>query len=121
MRTLNGFHLVELLLTLSIIMILTSIAVPSYLHYVHEEIELEAEVSLHKLATALENYHLENHTYKNATLISLSIPEITTHSHYRLSIQTSDETSYLIAAIPTNKNQPCFTLDSLGTKSKTPC
>jgi prepilin-type N-terminal cleavage/methylation domain-containing protein len=59
----KGFHLIEILITFSIIGILSMIALPIYSQY------------FTKLSINLEEYYLRHHTYENANLDILHIPE----------------------------------------------
>lgn len=62
----KGFTLIELMITVAIVGILTSIAVPSYRDYVLRSKIGEATGSLSSLRIRLEQYYQENRTYENA-------------------------------------------------------
>jgi type IV pilus assembly protein PilE len=95
-----GFHLFELLITLSIISILATISFPIYSHYFVKEKRYEALNQLHKLAIALEKYHIENDTYENATLMKLKFREKIVNGNYLLQLQSLKTNFYRIAVKP---------------------
>src|SRR5579872_5788960 len=94
----NGFHLIEILITLSIIAILTCIGLPVYTQYLKREHQLAAENTLANLAIAMEHYHFANHTYRAATLNKLHFSDQAIHDFYQLQIVMATEEDYLIAA-----------------------
>lgn len=122
MKKRQGFSLIELLTTLAIISILTTLSIPLYTHYTTQESRIEAEVALENLASALEDYATLNNTYENATLAQLNIPNDTANHRYQLSIATADASHYLIQATPLNNNDPLcgtLTLNDLSEKGIT--
>ncbi len=78
----NGFTLLELLITMGIIMILASIAVPAYKDYRKKAFDIRALSDLKNIATAEELYFLDNEKYfacqENACLDLPSIQAIST-------------------------------------------
>jgi type IV pilus assembly protein PilE len=120
-----GFSLFELLITLTIIGILTLIALPAYTEHVAHEHRIEAEIALEKLAASLEQYTTLHNTYQNATLESLGSPEIVANNTYQLSITTATDTYFLVIATPSDaqasKDKTCgtLTLNSEGEKGIT--
>lgn len=70
----NGFTLLELLITMSIVLILTSIAVPAYKDYRKKAFDIRALSDLKNIATAEELYFLDNEKYfacKDASCLNL--------------------------------------------------
>jgi len=122
MQKIIGFHLIEILIVLSIISIFASITLPRYSQYVAHEKRLEAAGALTKLAVAMEQYQIENNTYENATLENLHFSSTVAKNAYRLYIQTATETDYLLVAAPNDKqaeNDPecgALTLDAKGNR-----
>lgn len=59
----KGFSLLELLITMSIIMILASIAVPAYKDYRKKAYDVRALADLKNVSTAEELYFIDNEKY----------------------------------------------------------
>lgn len=59
----KGFSLLELLITMSIIMILASIAVPAYKDYRKKAYDVRALSDLKNISTAEELYFIDNEKY----------------------------------------------------------
>lgn len=107
----NGFHLIELMISITILGILFSIAIPSYFSYIIKSHRLEAQTTLLKLATAMERYHIEHNSYLNVTLKSLHFSEMIAQGNYRLAIQNAKDNEFVLLAIPQNRQ----TQDTCGT------
>jgi type IV pilus assembly protein PilE len=116
----RGFSLLELLITLTIMSILTAIAVPLYSQHLAHAKRLQAEVTLLKLSSALEQYYMLNNTYADATLAKLHFPTAIADGRYHLIILENNSTRYRIAAQPLIDNT-CgeLILSSQGEKSVT--
>ena len=108
----TGFHLIEILIALSIISILTLCAIPIYSHYITQLKRLNAAHLLIKLSVSLEEYYLRHQTYEKATLALLNIPEWIDQCQLMISHATSDD--YKIMAKPiysqAKKDALCGTL-----------
>ena len=118
----SGFHLMEILITITLVGILFSFAVPSFTHYLVRSHRLEAENMLLKLAIAMDHYHFEHNDYDNVTLEALHFPEFVAAKSYQLRIHSDENTDYILSAIPLEKqvsrDRLCGTLmlNSLGEK-----
>ena len=62
----QGFTLIELMITLAILAILTSIAVPSYMSYVYKSKRTEGKTELLRIAQLQESYYIQNLSYAAA-------------------------------------------------------
>lgn len=117
----SGFHLIELLIVVSIIGILITLALPLYASYFIKERRLQAAHSLSVLAIAMEKYQLEHDTYQTATLEDLSLTENLSNPYYEFQIQNVTDATYQLAATPTEKQNDdlcgTLTLNELGEKS----
>jgi len=70
---LKGFSLIELMVTLAILAVVTSIAIPAYTGYITAAKMSEANNNLAAIRLAQEEYFLENNNYfsgNNATAIA---------------------------------------------------
>lgn len=123
----TGFTLLELMITVTIVGILASIALPSYLAHVQSTRREEAKKALLEAAQKMESYYAMNMTYDGAkssggviTLFPTQIPS-TTNTNYVLDVTSSTIDYTLIARRSTTgaqKNDPCgdLTLNRAGSK-----
>jgi len=72
-RRIAGVTLIELMLVVTIIGIMTAIAVPAYRGYTERAQRTEGKNALNRLVTAQENFRLQNNTYTN-NLAALGFP-----------------------------------------------
>lgn len=94
----RGYTLMELLLTVSIITIVTSIALPSYRQHVTRSHRGDAMSALLRVANAQEKFYLQNNTYTD-TLADLNITS-TANDYYGLTIDNADVNTFSASATP---------------------
>ncbi len=120
MKKSSAFSLLEMLLTLTIISILCAIAYPSYSLYFLRQKRFTAEVTLLKLAAALENFYNEHNSYQQATLDNIGF-QTTMGDSYQFAIELATDTQYKISAEPIHSQQDTqcgkLSLDSNGEKN----
>ena len=63
MRKIKGFTLIELMITVAIVAILASVAVPSYLEHVRTARRDDAKKNLMEAAQTMESFYALNMTY----------------------------------------------------------
>ncbi|MEZ5585697.1 MAG: prepilin-type N-terminal cleavage/methylation domain-containing protein [Sedimenticolaceae bacterium] len=63
LRPIRGFTLVELMITIAVLTILTSIAIPLYSGYIREGHYAALHANLNSLRTPIEDFRLENGNY----------------------------------------------------------
>jgi type IV pilus assembly protein PilE len=108
-----AFTLLELMLAISILLILSAIAYPTYQGHLARSYRQSAQIQLLKLAQQLEIYHSEYHRYSGFT------PAIKT-PHYEIKIIAASEEHYLLQAIPNatqikqDRNCGILTIDETG-------
>lgn len=109
----QGFNLIELLITLTIISILSALSYPIYTAHLKQSFRLEAKTTLMELASEMEETFLLQHNYDKKTL---SITE-TQHYTYQLSLDRAQH--YRLSATPKIPDDDCgsFSLDELGVRS----
>lgn len=82
MRSAKGFTLIELMVTIAIIAILASVALPMYTDYVRRGKLTEATSGLAELRLRAEKYFADNRTYQNAGATDVGFTETINGSRY---------------------------------------
>ena len=125
----GGFSLIELMITIVIIAIITSIAYPSYRDNVRRGDRSEARAALLENAQYMERFFTENSSYdKNVAGSDPVLPRTVTPANatgtqvkYEISIKNKAATTYTLQAVPKNgaTTDYCKTLtvNNLGQKS----
>lgn len=124
----TGFSLLELMIAVAIIGILTTIAYPSYQSHIRKAKRAEAQAALVSMATAMEQWRVENNNSYAGVTVGTGDTAIFTNrvptdgsgtQSYTLSL-VSDATSYTLTAAPygTQEGDDCgdLTLTSTGEK-----
>lgn len=122
----RGFTLIELVVAVTVVAILTAIAVPSYQQYIRQSREPEAKQGLLDLAAREERYYSLNNTY-TATAASLGYSgtgnvsvslSSGSQTDYLMTVSASSATGYTLLATPQNNqtNDTCgsYQLDNFG-------
>jgi type IV pilus assembly protein PilE len=119
-----GFTLIELMITVAIVGILTSVGYPSYQHHIQKAKRVEAQGALVSMATAMEQWRVENNNdytgVTAATVFAAQVPTDGTGTKtYDLDIPAATllATSYVLKATPVNSDTcGILTLSSTGEK-----
>jgi len=128
MKKNKGFTLMEIMVTITIMAILISIAVPSYRQYITKGNRAGVQSELMQIASALERYKALQMTYTNATLEAGAgsvygsdvYPKNATGSKilYTLSFATAPSTTWELRAVPNSsgpqKGNGALALNSAG-------
>lgn len=87
-RTLKGFTLIELMVTLVIVAILAAVAVPNYQKYVMKTRRIEVIKAIEDLVTAREKYFLDKNQYPTtlSQLAPYGVTQITESGNYYLNM-----------------------------------
>lgn len=123
MRRQSGVTLLELMITVVIVSILASIAIPAYSKYAMRAKRSDAINAIQLAAAAEEKYYFANNHYGDSTALGMTAsPE----GYYTIAITNPTDTQhYLITATATGAqaaDTDCatFTLDNTGLKSPLP-
>lgn len=133
MKKLNkGFTLIELMITVAIIGILASIAMPSYLEYIARSKRADAKVGLLGLQLAQEKYRANCVQYASGIsstmgcgFLGFNLIGSTTSpdDYYTLAITLANATAYSLTATPKSphSDSKCgtFTINQSGDKTAT--
>ena len=97
-RCAAGFSLIELMITVGIITILASIALPSYRAYVLRSNRGDATQALLRIAAQQEKFYFQNNTYA-ATIDDLNVDSKSEHGWYDLSVTDGDVNGFTAEAV----------------------
>jgi type IV pilus assembly protein PilE len=112
----RGFTLIELMITVAIVAILASIAVPAYKDYVVRGRIPEGTNALSALQVKMEQYFQDNHTYTGAPYCASS-----TLTYFNITCTSTSSTFTGTATGITGSSQAgfVFTIDETGMKQTT--
>ncbi|MBY0446383.1 MAG: type IV pilin protein [Burkholderiales bacterium] len=114
MRVSRGFTLIEVMITVAIIGILASIAVPQYSDYVTRSRLIEAQSKLSDTRVRLEQFFVNNRTYEGFPCTQAAVG----NEKFGISCTTQTATTFVISATGINKMAGFgFTLDDLNQKA----
>jgi type IV pilus assembly protein PilE len=111
-RVARGFTLIELMIVISVVAILTTIAVASYRAYVLRATRTEARMALLSIQVAQEKFFLQNNQYAQNLATALAAPPaglgvaldaagLTLGGHYAVSFPAATATTYTVQAVAT--------------------
>lgn len=120
-----GFTLVEMMITVAIIGILSSVAYPSYIDFVVRSNRAEGLRELVRIANLQEQHYVDNRSYTEAmTDLGLNAdPFVTENGHYSIDATVVNDTFSLVATAQGNqalKDSACGTIAVTDTGKKTP-
>lgn len=122
-----GFTLIEVMITLAIVAILTSIALPSYTSYVQKQKIRSAQTDLAALVLQMENFYQQQLAYPAVTTDTAStqtkfsgwVPAQTTFTYV---IQTVSGSTYTLKATGSGNLSSCvLTITDANVRAATSC
>jgi type IV pilus assembly protein PilE len=116
----KGITLIELLITISIIVLLSALIYPSFSSLLAEHHRHKAEQTLLIMAKNMEVYKIRTKSYADVALADIKPANLPTDSNYQYRISELTDESYQLAAEPladqARQDSECgtLTLDQLG-------
>lgn len=104
-RPSRGFSLMELMIVVGIAGILAAVAMPAYQDYVERTRRGDAQAALMALASAMERYYVDNHTFVGAdpaVLYSAKSPVDGERVFYSLAVVNATRRGFTLSATPKN-------------------
>jgi len=123
---LRGFTLLELMIVVTVIGVLTALAMPAYQKYVQRAKRSDAANALMSIAAAEEKYYFQNNKYGDNDALGLS--DTSPEKYYSIAVAVGEDDngqSYTITATATGaqaSDTDCatFTLDNTGKRGPSP-
>ena len=111
MRRAAGFTLIELMITVAVIGILASVALPAYNSYITKSRRADAISALGQLQLRLESWRADCPSYANSGCTGRTYPSATSE-YYTIAIPTATATAYTLTATPGSRQSDgeCGTL-----------
>ena len=119
----NGFTLIELMITVTIVGILAAVAYPSYTRYIIKGNRAAAQAQMLDIANRQQQFMLANRAYATKAQLTTSgyaLPiEVSTRYSYNITVGTGAVPDYLITftAIGSQASDGDITLNSEGVKA----
>lgn len=126
MKKMQGFTLIELMITVAIIAILARVAYPAYTEYVKKSRRVDAKVALLDAAQAMERRFTETLSFAGTGLIGSGtgtiIPATSLNGDYTISFVSQTAIAYQLQAVPSSARQTgdkcgSYLLDNTGVKA----
>ncbi|MDP4028235.1 MAG: type IV pilin protein [Gallionella sp.] len=119
MKTQKGFTLMELMITVAIVAILASIALPAYSNYVQRGKIAEATTNLSSLRVSMEQYYQDNRTYLNGAACGVAMPATPAVQYFTFACIATATTYTITATGISSMLNFAYTIDQQNTKTST--
>jgi len=107
----RGFTLIELLVVISVIGLLTAIAIPAYVSYRQRAVDDHMIRDLENARIAMESYYADKNEYTSAVADLVAVGFRQTPG-VALTITLTSQNSYTMTASKPNGTKPSFSFDS---------
>ena len=126
-RRASGMSLIELIIVITLIAVLVSIAMPNYSKYQQKARRVDAKSTLQEIAAFQERFYVTNHTY-TSDLAELGMSSnLTDDGHYVVNVVSADASGFTVSAAPAPgsaqaADDDCqqFTINNLAIRSASP-
>lgn len=98
----KGFSLIELMIAVTIVGIITAIALPTYTEHVQRTRRSDGQVALLSLAARMEHFYTENNTYIGATPAAVGASATSPEGFYTVATSNLGTGTYTLTATPVN-------------------
>ncbi|MDP6673861.1 MAG: type IV pilin protein [Gammaproteobacteria bacterium] len=126
---LSGFTLIELMITVALLAIITTISIASYQQYMLRANRTDASAFLLRIAAAQERWFLDNNEYSNDPSAELRVGTTSEHGYYEITItrNANPATGYRAVATPVAGNRQStdpdcqeLSIDATGLRESAP-
>ena len=126
----SGFTLIELMIVIVVAAVLAVVAIPSYRQYVLRTHRVEAKRTLLNVATAQEEFYLQNNTYAGPSALETAPPAglglsgTSEHGHYAVAITAGGVSAFSATAMAqggqaADTRCASFSIDQAGDRTAT--
>lgn len=121
MKRVRGFTLIELMVTVAIVAILASIALPAYRDYVTRGRLAEAYATLGSQRVKMEQFYQDARTYNGACVANTVAPQPPNTTNFQYTCNIADQTYTITATGQASGglNGFVFTVDQANTRATT--
>jgi type IV pilus assembly protein PilE len=99
-QRIQGFTLIELMITLVVLAILTTIAYPYYVNFLLKSRRSDALTTVVQDQIILEHCYAQNFSYKQSCTLLPSFPQTSLQGFYRIRLTNLGTTTYTLTATP---------------------